>query len=94
VETLLATAQLRLLGGELGMERILVRPWDVRINFRRGNVPRMSSLQSAFAAHQLAVEVRRPTPLSLALTRHGTEPILATLVAAVRDLAAEVAKAA
>jgi transcription-repair coupling factor (superfamily II helicase) len=94
VETLLATAQLRLLGGELGMERILVRPWDVRINFRRGNVPRMASLQSAFASHQLAVEVRRPTPLSLALTRHGTEPILATLVAAIRDLASEVARAA
>ncbi|CAA9308622.1 MAG: Transcription-repair coupling factor [uncultured Gemmatimonadetes bacterium] len=94
VETLLSTAQLRLLGGELGMERILVRPWDVRINFRRGNVPRMASLQSAFASHQLAVEVRRPTPLSLALTRHGTEPILPTLVAAIRDLASEVAKAA
>ncbi len=94
VETLLSTAQLRLLGGGLGMERILVRPWDVRINFRRGNVPRMASLQTAFAAHQLAVEVRRPAPLSLALTRHGTEPILPTLVAAIRDLASEVAKAA
>jgi transcription-repair coupling factor (superfamily II helicase) len=94
VETLLATAQLRLLGGDLGIERILVRPWDVRINFRRGNVPRMASLQSAFAAHQLAVEVRRPMPLSLALTRHGTEPILPTLLASMRDLVAEVAKAA
>ncbi|HEX8363286.1 MAG TPA: transcription-repair coupling factor, partial [Longimicrobium sp.] len=94
VETLLSTAQLRLLGGELGIERILVRPWDVRINFRRGNVPRMASLQIAFARHQLAVEVRRPMPLSLALTRHGTEPILPTLVAAIRDLASEVAKAA
>jgi transcription-repair coupling factor (superfamily II helicase) len=94
VETLLATSQLRLLGGGLGIERILVRPWDVRINFRRGNVPRMASLQAAFSAHQLAVEVRRPMPLSLALTRHGTEPILGTLLASMRDLVAEVAKAA
>jgi transcription-repair coupling factor (superfamily II helicase) len=94
VETLLATSQLRLLGGGLGIERILVRPWDVRINFRRGNVPRMASLQAAFSAHQLAVEVRRPAPLSLALTRHGTEPILGTLLASMRDLVAEVAKAA
>jgi transcription-repair coupling factor (superfamily II helicase) len=92
VETLIAHAQLRLLGGALGVERILVRPWDVRINFRKGNVPRMSSLQSAFAAHQLAVEVRRPMPLSLALTRHGTEPILPTLLASMRDLAADVAR--
>jgi transcription-repair coupling factor (superfamily II helicase) len=94
VETLIATAQLRLLGGELGIERILVRPWDVRINFRRGIVPRMASLQTAFSAHQLAVEIRRPMPLSIALTRHGTEPILPTLLASLRDLVAEVAKAA
>ena len=87
VETLLATAQLRLLGGELGAERILVRPWDVRLNFRRGTVPRMASLQSAFAAHQLSVDVRRPLPLSLALTRHGTAPIMGSLVAALRELA-------
>jgi transcription-repair coupling factor (superfamily II helicase) len=89
VETLLATAQLRLLGGELGAERILVRPWDVRLNFRRGTVPRMASLQSAFAAHQLSVDVRRPLPLSLALTRHGTAPIMGSLVAALRELAEE-----
>ncbi|HEU0055441.1 MAG TPA: TRCF domain-containing protein, partial [Longimicrobium sp.] len=87
--TLLATHALRLLGGELGVERILVRPWDVRLNFRRGVVPRMASLQKVFQARQLAVEVRRPLPLSLSLTRHGTEPILGTLVAALRDLAGD-----
>jgi hypothetical protein len=31
-------------------------------------------------------------PLSLALTRHGTEPILPTLLASMRDLAADVAR--
>jgi transcription-repair coupling factor (superfamily II helicase) len=94
VETLLGTAALRLLGGELGIERILVRPWDVRINFRQGVVPRMQALQKALQAWQFGVEVRRALPLSLTLTRHGTEPILTTLVAALRDLAADPARAA
>jgi transcription-repair coupling factor (superfamily II helicase) len=94
VETLLGTAALRLLGGELGIERILVRPWDVRINFRQGVVPRMQSLQRALQAWQFSVEVRRALPLSLTLTRHGTEPILGTLVSALRDLAADPARAA
>jgi transcription-repair coupling factor (superfamily II helicase) len=94
VETLLGTAALRLLGGELGIERILVRPWDVRVNFRQGVVPRMQALQRALQAWQFAVEVRRALPLSITLTRHGTEPILTTLVAALRDLAADPARAA
>ncbi|HEU4882243.1 MAG TPA: transcription-repair coupling factor [Longimicrobium sp.] len=94
VETLLGTAALRLVGGDLGIERILVRPWDVRINFRQGVVPRMTSLQKALQAWQFAVEVRRPLPLSLTLTRHGTEPILGTLVSALRELAADPARAA
>jgi transcription-repair coupling factor (superfamily II helicase) len=94
VETMLGTAALRLLGGELGIERILVRPWDVRINFRQGVVPRMQALQKALQAWQFGVEVRRALPLSLTLTRHGTEPILTTLVAALRDLAADPARAA
>ena len=94
VETLLGTAALRLLGGELGIERILVRPWDVRINFRQGVVPRMQALQRALQAWQFGVEVRRALPLSLTLTRHGTEPILNTLVSALRDLAADPARAA
>jgi transcription-repair coupling factor (superfamily II helicase) len=89
VETLLHTQALRLLGAELRIERILVRPWDVRLNFRQGVVPRMSSLQKTLGARQFAVEVRRPLPLSLTLTRHGTEPILPTAVAALRDLAAD-----
>jgi transcription-repair coupling factor (superfamily II helicase) len=94
VETLLGTAALRLLGGELGIERILVRPWDVRLNFRQGVVPRMTALQKSLEGRQFAVEVRRPLPLSLTLTRHGTEPILATLIAALGDLVADAARAA
>ena len=93
VETMLATQALRLVGGRLGIERILVRPWDVRLNFRTGVVPKMAPLQKAFGRWQFAVEVRRPLPLSLTLTRHGTEPIITTIVAALRDLAAEQAAA-
>jgi transcription-repair coupling factor (superfamily II helicase) len=89
VETLLATQSLRLVGGELGVERILVRPWDVRLNFRTGVVPRMSALQKTLTRYQFAVDVRRPLPLSLTLTRHGTEPIIHTIVAALRDLASD-----
>ena len=89
VETLLATQALRLLGGELGVERILVRPWDVRLNFRTGVVPRMSPLQKTLTQYQFAVDVRRPLPLSLTLTRHGTEPIVTTIVAAMKELAGD-----
>ena len=89
VETLLATQALRLLGGVLGVERILVRPWDVRLNFRTGVVPRMSALQKTLTRYQFAVDVRRPLPLSLTLTRHGTEPIIHTIVTAMRDLSTD-----
>jgi transcription-repair coupling factor (superfamily II helicase) len=94
VETLLGTAALRRLGEELGIERVLVRPWDVRINFRSGTVPRMALLQRTLSSWQFAVEVRRPLPLSLTLTRHGAEPILPTLVAALRELARDPERAA
>ncbi|MBV9773608.1 MAG: transcription-repair coupling factor [Gemmatimonadetes bacterium] len=86
VEALLATTSLRLLGSALGIERILVRPWDVRLNFRTGTIPRMAPLQRVLAARQFEVEVRRPIPLSLTLHRRGTEPILFTLVDALREL--------
>ncbi len=85
-ETLLDTASLRLIGTLLGIERILVRPWDVRVNFRSGVVPRMAALQIAFADRQFEVEVRRPLPLSLTLTRRGPEPVAGSLLAALESL--------
>jgi transcription-repair coupling factor (superfamily II helicase) len=84
VETLLATAALRLLGGEIGIERILVRPWDARVNFRRGVVPKMIVLQRAFADWQLEVELQRPMPLSIVLHRRGTEPMERALIGALQ----------
>jgi transcription-repair coupling factor (superfamily II helicase) len=87
VETLLATAGLRLLGTEIGVERILVRPWEARVTFRSGVVPRMAALQSAFADRQLEIEVTRTLPLSLLLRRRGAEPLSDALAAALGALA-------
>ncbi|MDR0786835.1 MAG: transcription-repair coupling factor [Gemmatimonadota bacterium] len=85
-ETLLQTAALRLLGTELGLERILVRFWDARLNFRAGVVPGMAALQRVFGEHQLEVELQRTFPLSLTLHRRGPEPVATTLIAALRTL--------
>jgi transcription-repair coupling factor (superfamily II helicase) len=85
-EVLLDTVALRLLGTELGIERILVRPWDVRLNFRAGVVPRMAALQTAFAERQFEVELKRPIPLSLTLLRRGAETVSAALVGALTAL--------
>ncbi|MDP9349715.1 MAG: transcription-repair coupling factor, partial [Gemmatimonadota bacterium] len=86
---LLATASLRLLGTLLGIERLLVRSWDARLNFRQGVVPRMSVLQRILAERQFEVEVRRPIPLAVTLHRRGTESILVTLVDALSELERE-----
>jgi transcription-repair coupling factor (superfamily II helicase) len=94
VETLLDTAGLRLVATELGLERVLVRPWDARLNFRSGVVPRMASLQRVFADRQLEVELVRPLPLSLVLHRRGTEPMGSTLIGALRALARDKSLAA
>ncbi len=85
-ETLLATTALRLLGRDLGIERILVRPWDARLNFRKGLGPRMSALQTAFAQWQLEVELQRTLPLSLTLHRRGPEPMETMLIGALSVL--------
>jgi transcription-repair coupling factor (superfamily II helicase) len=89
VETLLATASLRILGRELGVERILAREWDARVNFRRGVVPRMVALQRAFAEWQLDVELQRPMPLSLVLHRRSPEPLATALIGALQSLTRE-----
>jgi transcription-repair coupling factor (superfamily II helicase) len=86
VETLLQTAALRLLGTELGLERILVRFWDARLTFRSGVVPGMAALQRAFGDYQLEVELQRTFPLSLTLHRRGPEPVATMLIAALRAL--------
>jgi len=87
-ETMLAIAQLRTLGGALGIEGILVRGDEARVNFRDTAAPRMKGLSAAFHEVQFQAEVRRAVPLSLKLTRLGGAPMLDGLVRALRSLVA------
>ncbi|MEX2179357.1 MAG: transcription-repair coupling factor [Gemmatimonadaceae bacterium] len=86
-EAMLAVAQLRLLGGRLDVESVLVRGNEARVNFRDTAAPRMKGLSAAFHEVQFQAEVRRAHPLSLKLTRLGGVPILDGLVRALTMLA-------
>jgi transcription-repair coupling factor (superfamily II helicase) len=85
-EAMLALAQLRIIGGALGIEGILVRGDEARITFRDSAAPRMKNLSAAFHDVQFQAEVRRAVPLSLKLTRLGGAPMLDGLVRALRGL--------
>ena len=81
-ERLLDLSRLRVLGGALGIQHILVRGDEARVTFRAGTSPRMARLTSALDNVQLAADVRRTVPLSLRLTRLGGEAIIPALVRA------------
>ncbi len=83
----LASVQLKLIGRALEVEWIRVGQGSGRIIFREGAVPRLAVLGNAFADRQLHVEVRRQQPLSLVLRRGGAEPLLETVIEALRLLA-------
>ena len=68
---MLSLAQLRVMGGALGIEGILVRGDEARITFRDSAIPRMKGLSAAFHDVQFQADVRRAHPLSLKLTRLG-----------------------
>jgi len=82
-----AMTQLRVLGGLLGIESILVRGAEARVTFRDSAVPRLKGLSAAFHEVQFKAEVARPQPLSLKLTRLGGATLLEGLVPALRSLA-------
>ena len=86
-EAMLAVAQLRLLGAQLGIDNVLVRGNEARINFRDTAAPRMKGLSAAFHEVQFQAEVRRAHPLSLKLMRLGGVPILDGLVRALTTVA-------
>jgi len=83
-EAMLSMALLRVVGGTLGIEGILVRGEEARITFRDSAIPRMKGLSAAFHEVQFQAEVRRAHPLSLKLTRLGGAPLLDGLVRALR----------
>jgi transcription-repair coupling factor (superfamily II helicase) len=80
----LASALLRVSGGAMGIEGILVRGDEARITFRDDAVPRLKGLTSAFHDVQFQAEVRRAHPLSLKLTRLGGASLLDGLVRVLR----------
>ncbi|MEO6527554.1 MAG: transcription-repair coupling factor, partial [Gemmatimonadaceae bacterium] len=57
-EAMLAMALLRVAGGTLGIEGILVRGEEARITFRDSAIPRMKGLSAAFHEVQFQAEVR------------------------------------
>jgi transcription-repair coupling factor (superfamily II helicase) len=85
-EAYFAVAYLRILGGTLGVEGVLVRGDEGRITFRDSAVPRMKALAAAFHGVQFQAEVKRAQPLSLKLTRLGGAALLPGLVRALRGL--------
>jgi transcription-repair coupling factor (superfamily II helicase) len=87
-EAFFAAAALRLIGGALGIDGIMVRANEARINFRDDAVPRMKGLAAAFHDVQFQIEVRRSQPLSLKLTRLGGSTLLEGLVRALGRLVA------
>jgi transcription-repair coupling factor (superfamily II helicase) len=85
-ETFFAAASLRIIGGLLGIEGVLVRGGEARITFRDTAVPRMKGISAAFHEVQFQAEVRRAHPLALKLTRLGGAEMLDGLVRALRSL--------
>ena len=86
VEHLLDGATLRILGRRLGVERILVRKREARVNFRPSVVPRLSVLERPLQNRSVSVEVRRMTPLSLVLLQEGPDSLVSTLILALTTL--------
>ncbi len=85
-DALLGAAMLRVLGGRLGIEGILVRADEARITFRADAAPRLKGLTAAFHEVQFQAEVRRTNPLSLKLMRLGGATLLDGLARALRSL--------
>jgi transcription-repair coupling factor (superfamily II helicase) len=75
-DAFLHSALLRIIGGQLGIDGILVRGDEARISFRPDAVPRLKGLTAAFHEVQFQAEVRRTHPLSLKLTRLGGAALL------------------
>ena len=80
VEHLLDGAALRILGRRIGVERIIVRQSEARVNFRATVVPRLSVLKRPLQERSVDVEVRRMTPLSLVLHQTGPDSLVSTLI--------------
>ncbi|HEV8599649.1 MAG TPA: transcription-repair coupling factor [Gemmatimonadales bacterium] len=88
-DRLLDLSRLRVVGGTLGIQHILVRGDEARVTFRTGAAPRMARLTSALDNVQLAADVRRTVPLALRLVRLGGQALIPALVRALVAVAGE-----
>jgi len=86
-EGLLAVTELRILGGRVGLETILVRGEQARIRFHRTATPRMMRLTAALDDVQFAADVRQTRPLTIKLRRLGGMSIDRGLVRALAAIA-------
>ena len=86
---LVASSQIRILGGQLGVERVLATSDTARINFRRGTVPRLTALREAMAGRDVIVEVRRLQPLSLVFCQPGSQDVSPVIVEALQRMLEE-----
>lgn len=75
-----------MLGGRVGVERILLRDRSARLTFRPGVIPRVAVLDAPLRRRQVGVEVARIEPLSLLFTQVGALPLPETLVIALEAL--------
>jgi transcription-repair coupling factor (superfamily II helicase) len=88
-DRLLDLSRLRVVGGTLGIQHILVRGDEARVTFRAGAAPRMARLTSALDHVQLAADVRRTVPLALRLVRLGGQDLIPALVRALVAVSGE-----
>ncbi len=86
VERLLDATVLRVLGRDVGVERILVRSGSARVTFRADVVPRMAVLEGPLRQRRARLEVGRVHPLSVRLEQDSHESIVETLTVALAAL--------
>lgn len=94
VERLLDTAALRVLGRNVGVERLLIGERSARISFREGVVPKMTVLEGPLRQRQVYLDVRRVHPLSIEIEQSGPGDILETVKVALGALGSAASAAA
>jgi transcription-repair coupling factor (superfamily II helicase) len=93
VENLFAATRLRILGTQLGVERIGIQDGQARVSFRAEARPRVAALQGPLKDRQVGLDVRRVQPFSFVLTSYGAHDIVDVLGTALATLAADRAAA-
>jgi transcription-repair coupling factor (superfamily II helicase) len=83
---LMTASRIRILGSRLGVERVLSTGETARVTFRRGALPRLTSLREALSDHAVEVDVRRLQPLSLVFRQPGSQDVSKAVVEALERI--------